>query len=168
MRFFAALFVTVLLAAPLGGCGFTPLYGSNSAQNSAAQDFLSQIAIDNIPDRDGQYLRNRLIDRLHPYGPAAQSRYGLRMGAVQERKTNLDVAKSADATRAQLDISTTLTLRDLSTGREVLRRELSATTSYNILSSQFTTRVSEDNARRNALDDIARQAEQQIMLYRGR
>jgi LPS-assembly lipoprotein len=47
----------------------------------------------------------------------------------------------------------------------VLSRTLLASTSYNVLSSQFTTRVSEDDARLNALNDLARQAEQQIVLY---
>ena len=50
-------------------------------------------------------------------------------------------------------------------GEALLKRSLSAVTSYNILDSQFTTRVAEDAARRQALDDLARQIETHLLLY---
>ena len=160
MRIVAVLLAVFLLSA----CGFTPLYGS-AGQNHAAQGELQDIAIDVIPDREGQYLRNRLIDRFHTGGTPAAPRYILRLTPVREDRTNLDITKTADTTRAQLRLSTTMVLREAAGGKEVLTRDLYAITSYNILASQFTTRVSEDNARLNALDDLARQAEQQIVLH---
>jgi LPS-assembly lipoprotein len=38
-------------------------------------------------------------------------------------------------------------------------------TSYNVLGNEFATRVTEDNARTNALDELARQAEMHTGLY---
>ena len=58
-----------------------------------------------------------------------------------------------------------MVLRDTASGREILRRKLTAITSYNILQSQFTTRVSENDARNSALNDLARQIETQMSLY---
>lgn len=153
----------------VAGCGFTPMYAkSGTASKVAADAFLSTISIDYIPDRAGQYLRNQLIDRFHSQIDRDQPDYILNMSPIVENRTDLDITKSADATRARLDISTTMTLIDAKTGTPVLNRTLTSATSFNILSSQFTTRVSEDNARLNALDDIARQAEQQVMLYKNR
>lgn len=154
----------VLFLLLLSGCGFTPMYGSSSSGHGARSAFGS-IAIDNIPDHTGQYLRNRLVDRFQAAGTPSSPRYRLSLSPVQERKTELDITKTADTTRAQLHLSSKAVLRDGASGEILLTRTLSSTTSYNILSSQFTTRVSEDNARRNALDDMARQAEQQVMLY---
>lgn len=149
----------------VGGCGFTPLYQGGSGAQHGVQKNLSDIRVENIPNREGQYLRNLLIDRFYADGPEDGALYALTFTPVQENKYELDVTKNANATRAELRQTTTFNLIDLKTGKSVLNRSLLATTSYNVLSSQFTTRVSEDDARLNALKDLARQAEQQIVLY---
>lgn len=162
-RLFLCAFVSGLLLL-VSACGFTPMYGSSPSGHDA-QSMLGSIAIDNIPDRTGQYLRNRLIDRFNAAGTPSSPHYRLSLSPVQENRTELDITKTADTTRVQMRLSSRAVLRDSASGEILLTRTLSTTTSYNILSSQFTTRVSEDNARRNALDDLARQAEQQIVLY---
>ena len=149
----------------LGGCGFTPLYGGRSGTQHEVQGKLSDIRVENIPNREGQYLRNLLIDRFFAENRQADATYSLTFTPVQENKYELDVTKNANATRAELRQTTTFNLKDVKTGKVLLSRNLMASTSYNVLSSQFTTRVSEDDARLNALDDLARQAEQQIVLY---
>lgn len=160
MRLTLILIVSFLLAA----CGFTPMYG-NATQNNGVQTKLNQIDLDVIPDREGQYLRNSLIDRLYADGRPSNPLYTLTLQPLQETRSELDITKSADATRAQLRISTVMTLVDNANGNTLLRRPLYAITSYNVLASQFTTRVSEDSARLNAIDDLARQVEQAIILY---
>ena len=159
--------VPVLLAALLlSACGFTPMYGSSAAASRhQVQATLNNIAIASIPDREGQYLRNRLIDRFHGDGTPQNAAYHLTVSPVSETKLDLDTTKNANATRAELTLRTSFTLTDRASGAALLSRNLAAITSYNILTSQFTTRVSEDNARLNALEDLARQIEQQIVLY---
>lgn len=149
----------------LAGCGFTPLYGTPSVPEAAVSAGLDHIYIENIPDREGQYLRNALIDRFYTHGRPADAAYGLKIKPLRESKTDLDITKSSDATRAQLRLTTEMVLTDLGSGQELLRRKLTSITSYNVLQSQFTTRVSEENTRQNALDDLARQIEQQLALY---
>lgn len=162
----AAAFLALLF---LCACGFTPLYGTggnaDGTRSLSVQQGLDSVSIDNIPDREGQYLRNALMDRFYSAGRPDDARYRLVIESVHETKTDLDITKSSDATRAQLRMNTLMTLTDRASGQELLRRKLSAITSYNILQSQFTTRVSEQNARENALDDLARQIEQQLALY---
>ncbi len=158
--------ITLILMLCLSGCGFTPLYGepSESAKEQIGAGF-DQIFIENIPDREGQYLRNALIDRFYSAGRPDAASYRLYIEPIAERKTDLDITKSSDATRAQMRLSTEMILSDRVSGRNLLRRKLVSITSYNILQSHFTTQVSEQNARRNALDDLARQVEQQLALY---
>lgn len=163
---FVRLFSALLTLCLLAGCGFTPMYGSASTANKhQVQSALNNIAIENIPDREGQYLRNRLIDRFYTGGEPANPAYTLVLSPVSESKHDLDITKNANATRAELRLGTTMVLRDRASGAALLTQSLSTITSYNILSSQFTTRVSEDNARLNALDELARQAEQAAVLY---
>lgn len=153
----AALTAALLL---LSACGFAPIYGDNTVSAP-----LGQISIASIPDRDGQYLRNALLDRFYRNGTPADPAYILQTAAIGETRTDLDITKNSAATRAQLKLETTITLRDRSTNREVLHRKLSAVGSYNVLQSQFTTRVSEDSARRAALDNLAQQIERHLSLY---
>lgn len=150
----------------LTGCGFSPLYGTRHDTGAAAVGSgFDAIFIANIPDRQGQYLRNALIDRLYAHGRPAAPRYTLTIAPVNQKKRDLDITKSASATRAQLRLDTTMTLSDNVDGKVLLKRDLLAITSYNILQSQFTTRVSQDDAQRSGLDDLARQIEQQLALY---
>lgn len=153
---------TLVLAA----CGFSPVYGTlGQGQSAAAEAYLSQVSIDNIPDREGQYLRNALIDRFYRASRPADPLYRLTVRPIQETRTELDITETSDTTRAQLRLTTTMTLRDLRSGEAVLSRNLHTIVSYNILASEFSTRVSEQNARDNALDDLARQIEAQLGLY---
>ncbi len=157
---FAAL---LLVLMTLSACGFGPMYGAKKQIAPA----LSNVAIGLIPDYEGQYLRNALIDRFYRGGYPSAPSYTLDIDRIDERLSDLDITKSSDATRAQLRLKTTMKLRDV-TGAVVLERDLMSITSYNILQSQFTTRVSENNARQNALDDLARQVENNLALFLAR
>lgn len=149
----------------LTACGFRPVYGVNRDMPVGVEEKLAEVSISNIPDREGQYLRNALIDRFYRAGRPADPGYALSFQPLTENLSELDITKSADTTRAQLRIETTMTLNDSHTGNTVLSRRLTAITSYNVLGSEFATRVTEDNARKNALDDLARQVEMQLGLY---
>jgi len=146
-------------------CGFHPVYGVNKYTPVGAETKFSQIAIDIIPDREGQYLRNALIDRFHRNGKADKTNYRITIAPLQETQRNLDVTIDADTTRAQLSIKTTMTLRDTISNKDIVNRELISTASYNVLGSEFTNRVSEQSTRENVLDDLARQIEMQVGLY---
>ena len=148
----------------LSACGFHPMYGKNKYTPVGAEETLGQVAIQNIPDFEGQYLRNLLIDRFYRAGRPADPHYSLKIEALEESLSDLDITKDSDATRGQLKMRTHMILMDKN-GQNLLKRDLQAITSYNILGSEFATRVTEDNARKNALADLARQIELQITLY---
>ena len=164
----ACLILIVVLA--LSACGFQTVYGDRSGGGalSAPQQF-SQIEIGNIPDREGQILRNALVDRLHSLGGPMRGSglYALNVSPVQESLINLDITKTADATRAQLKMTTFMQLKDVQ-GSVLLQRRLISITSMNQLASEFTNRVSEQAARESVLQDLAQQIETQLSLYFGR
>ncbi len=59
----------MLLALFQTGCQFKPLYGHNSPmQSHDIQSRLEQIQIAKLPHREGQILRNYLLDKLNPSG----------------------------------------------------------------------------------------------------
>lgn len=149
----------------LSACGFRPVYGVHGQSLSGVEDQFSEVYIANIPDREGQYLRNALIDRFYRTSRPSDPIYTLIVQPVREDLVDLDITKSADATRGQLKLNTVMQLQDRRINKTVLKRSLLAITSYNILGSEFATRVTEENARQNALDELARQIEVQLGLY---
>ena len=149
----------------LTACGFHPVYGVNKHTSIGVEEKLAATQINTIPDREGQFLRNALIDRFYRAGRPINPAYTLSIDPIRESKRDLDITIDADATRGQLRLTTTMRLDDQSTGETLLERQLVSITSYNILASEFTNRVSEQNTRENALRDLAEQIENQIALY---
>ena len=147
----------------LASCGFKPLYGTN--KHNGQLSAFNTIYIENIPDSTGVYLKNKLIDSFYSHGRPLNPQYTLSVNNLRESRRGLDVTKSADATRAQLRYNAEVILRDNKSGQILLDRKFISITSYNILQSQFTTHVSEENARKNALTDIAKQIENALALY---
>lgn len=158
-------FLVMVCSLLISSCGFRPVYGTAAETQTGVETYLALTAIANIPDREGQMLRNKLIDRFYREGRPANPRYQLVIDPIRESLVDLDITVRADTTRGQLILSTDMELLDLQTDKVVLKRDLQATTSYNILAGEFATRVTEENARANAIEDLARQIELQLSLY---
>lgn len=155
MRYIILLFVFIISA-----CGFSPVYGTKSISSE-----MNAIEIGIIPNREGQIIRNHLIDRLYSGGYPANAQYTLSVSAVTETIVEIGIDKDDEASRAQLRQSATFTLLDKSTKKPVLRRTARATSGYNILAGQFTTFVTEADARNQALKAIADDIVIQLELY---
>lgn len=158
-------FFSILALLSLAACGFAPMYGSSSKGAAAG---LNQIDIAMIRDQSGVYLRNLLIDNFYQDGYPASPTHTLQVGPITEVITDLDITMQSEATRKQIRLHTAMTLTERASGEVVLNRPLSSVTSFNVLGSQFTTRVSESDAREAALAELARQIESQVALYLNR
>ena len=110
-------------------------------------------------------LRNLLIDRFYTHGYPSNPRYRLQASGIDERRNDLDRTKTADATRRQIRLRVSFDLIDTDTGESIMHRNVTAVSSYNILESQFTTRVSERDAHDNAVQDLAEQIERHLALH---
>jgi LPS-assembly lipoprotein len=161
--YFSGVFASLLL---LSACGFQPIYGnvSTGVNQPNTEELMRRIDIGLINNREGQFLRNALIDRLHNSASNRASLYTLNMSHITETKRDLDITKESDATVANLKLSTEMVLKRKSDDKLLLQKTVWSTTSYNILESQFTTRVSQNYARENGLKNLAEQIERQVAL----
>lgn len=166
-----ALLALSALAFTLSACGLTPVYGThaNGGASAPVAAALDAVYIDVIPDRPGQKLRNILIDRMVATGrnTKGDAAYRLTVGGLSESIYGLGIAKDATATRSQIKLGTGFTLYDTrgGTAKPVFVRSVSAVSSFNTLSSQYTTLVNEDDARDQTIRLLADQIVTQLELY---
>lgn len=160
MKYFILLSVLFLTA-----CGFTPVYKGGAGQQQNVSSALSNIDIAIVKDREGQFLRNALIDRFYRNGYPSNPQYRLVTNDIEETISDFDITIDSEATRQLIKLTTSMQLIDLQTNKAVLNRTLVATTSNNVLESEFSTLVTEQAAREAALNDLARQIERQVALY---
>ena len=154
-----------LVLALAGGCGFEPLYGTNSATHApAAATQFAAIEIQPIPNEAGQELRNMLIDEIHPSGPAQDYKYALKV-AVREADLNLGLQENATATRGQVRLTVEYWLTDAENGKILVHETVRTSTGYNILINQFGTVLSTSDARNRGLQQIADELTLHLALY---
>lgn len=163
-----ALFALLMLAA----CGFEPMYGahapSNASARTAPEAALDKVDIAIIPDAEGVYLRNLLIDRFYQNGYPSNPAYILVVDKIQQNRLDFDITVESEATRRLLTVTTTMRLVDKATQGLALERAFKVVNSYDVIGSQFSTRIAEQDALEAALADIARQIELQITLFLNR
>jgi len=147
----------LLLCLALGACGFEPLYGEHGADNVAVTDDLAAVRIEAIPDRIGQKMYNMLHERLTPDGRIEEPKYSLRVH-LEETTQDLLYERDETATRSNLTLRAYYVLRRLEDDEVIAKGTSRATTSYDILSSQYATVVSQEDARERSArvvsDDI--------------
>ncbi len=157
----ACLIVLSLVPA----CGFKPLYGANSATHQArtTQQF-AEIEIPVLRDRVGQQMRNYLIDDLHPGGAAADYKYRLNV-IVREADINLGIQQNTTSTRGQIRLTVDYFLVNQADGKTLLKETLRTSVGYNILLNQFTSVLSAEDAREQALQQLSDDVTEHLALY---
>jgi LPS-assembly lipoprotein len=137
---------SLLLCLVLAACGFEPLYGQHGATNTPVTADLAAIRIEAIPDRIGQKMYNLLYERLTPEGKADKPRYTLRV-RIRETVDELLYERDETATRANLTLRADYELRRIDDDELIAKGTSRSTSGYDILSSQYATLVSKDDAR---------------------
>ncbi len=146
-----------MLAGLTGGCGFQPLYGGGDGG-------LPPIAVDRIPDRDGQVLRSLLEERLTPRGLPAAPAYTLTV-EPRVRQTDLTVRQDATTARFNLQVNAWVSLTPTGETRPVWRESLRVNTSYSDLADAFANRASEQAALERAYRQLAETIRLRLGLY---
>lgn len=158
--------VAILGTLLLGGCGFQPLYGERGIGAGAAEK-LETVDIAPIPDREGQKLRNLLIDRFYTTSRPAQTRYRLDASLnVVEQK--LALQKDASAVRAQLLVNAPYRLVDTSNGQVVFQANSRSMISYNVLEQHYAGVLTVENAYDRALTEISGDIASRVAMFLGR
>jgi len=153
-------FLSVFLLFVITACGFTPVYGVKSPD-----DRLQSIDIAVIANREGQIVRNHLIDTLYRNGQSMSPLYKLSVDSITEKTVEIGIDKDDEASRAQLRLETTMRLYNVESNRLLFERTVRTTTGYNILAGQFTTYITEQDAREQGLKALADQIITQLELH---
>jgi LPS-assembly lipoprotein len=151
----------------LTACGFHPIYGSHEEEESSpVAAALNTVSIGNIPDRNGQMLRNDLIDRMYgKAGRPAKPDYDL---SVQLSATEEDtgILQNATSTRSLLNLYGKYSLRDAH-GKELLHGSAHSTTSFNKLDNEYGTLAAREDAYQRTTHEVSEQIVNRLSLWFG-
>jgi LPS-assembly lipoprotein len=160
LHFFLVLIALLMLSA----CGFQPVYGThNTDSDSPVADNLNNIAIDNIPDRSGQLLRNNLIDRLYGKNRPAQPVFTLKV-KLHNSIEDLGILANATSTRELLNMYADYTLLDAK-GKTILSGTAHSVASYDRLDQMYGTIAAQQDANERTIHEVSEQIVNRISLY---
>ena len=154
------------LLALLPGCGFRPLYGDSGA-TAGASEKLEQVAISNLPDRQGQILRNLLIDRFHQTDRGSKTTYRLD-AQILASEQKLALRQDASAERAQLLLNVPFRLIDNATGRTLFEGRSRSFVPYNVLEERYAGLSTLDNAYTRGLTEISDDITARVAMFLSR
>lgn len=144
--------ILLLLAAPLCGCGFHPLYGGRMAGGYDPE--LASIKVASISDRQGQMLAQSLRERLNPRGVSLPVRYVLTVSLVVTR-SDLGIQRNATSLRAEINASAIYRLQATVGGAPIFSGSTHTVSAFNILTDGYATQVAEDDARARAISEVS-------------
>lgn len=149
----------------LAACGFQPVYGvrqdGDVSTSVAAQ--LNNVAIANIPDRDGQYMRNKLIDAFYRKGRPDSTAYTLTV-TLSKTVEDLGIQVDATTTRSRLTMTANYTLTDRA-GKKLFASTARSVAGFNKLTQQYSIETARQNATERTLSEISNQIINNIGLY---
>ncbi|MGB4100697.1 MAG: LPS assembly lipoprotein LptE [Alphaproteobacteria bacterium] len=150
----------------LTACGFHPLYATSGLGGKNVDAALGQVQIASIPNREGQELRNLLIDRLQHRGRPVEPQYDLTI-TLQESQSDLGIRTDATSARSQLAMTARYSLTARATAQPVLSAIATSTVGYNKLDAQYSNLAAQEDARRRALSEVSDQITSRLSLYFG-
>jgi len=154
-------FCSILLIAGLGACGFQPVHGNRqTAQNMAMKQELTKVWVHEIKDREGQLLHNELLTLFNPKGRPRAPLYELEV-SYSESQQGLGIGKDEFATRANLRVNASFNL----TGSKPFKGKSRSVVSFNILKSPTGTEFAKRDARKRAIQSIARDIHRRIAVH---
>ena len=156
MRLFAILLSTLIVTS----CGFKPIYATPQGASAPVN---KQITIGPVtaPEEVHLFITDALRDRI-VLREGEAPKYELAVSA-SEKAQRLAVQIDATVTRYNYRLNGRYTLRNLET-QEVFEGRVRAITSYNIVSSQYSTLFAERAAREKAARLLAEDIERDILL----
>ena len=154
----------LLAVLPVGGCGFTPLYGQSGNSTVAAK--LDTIEVQNIPERTGQMLRLALETQLHADGAPSEQLYSL---AVSYGLGTASVGEQQDSsfTRERFSGSAHWALTPIGTpGHPLAQGIVTTEDALNVIDEQyFALQLETTTIDQQVADQLAAQITSQVATY---
>ncbi len=136
------------------GCGFHPLYGTDTHQEGARQVFAS-IYVDPIEgERIGYDLRNALISDLQATSKPGQAAYRLKV-TIDQYLQGIAVATNAVVTRYNYTLDAHYELSDMRTNKVIKTGTEETLSAYDVVASPYATLVAQHDAQKRGADDVA-------------
>jgi len=154
--------IAMLIA--LSGCGFESVYGSASRKPGAAQ--LREIEVEPIANRNGQILRNHLIDMFDPLRDRANKRFVLR-ASVTETPGIVTLRRDNVISRGGYSATVSFQIYDRASGRQLVSGGSTIQTDFEIADSEYSTRAARENARERVMQILAEEVREQISAQVG-
>jgi len=155
------------VAAALAGCGFRPLMATPENDDSISVQ-LASIRVGEIGEDDerrvGQILRNELIDRFTSGVGERPERYTLSI-EIEQRTSALQIQNTDTVTRYNLVLIAKLRLFPSGSNEAVYTAETNATSSYDVVDSEYATLVAEQETARDAARDLSNTIAALLALY---
>lgn len=161
-----SLYAATLCLFLLASCGFQPMYATadfGGQMDEAVAEKLQQVAIESIPERSGQILRNNLIDLMYRAGRPAEPQYRLKVD-LKTSEEYLGLLANSTSTLAEVECNATFTLTDTLQGKEVFKGTAHSATTYDRLNNQFVNLSAHDDAVGRILREIAIQITNQVAM----
>jgi LPS-assembly lipoprotein len=155
--------VGVALSIGLAACGFQPLYGTKTTRDRAVAE-LSSVAIDPIPDRIGQLVRNNLVDRIHTRGRAWQPRYRLKVD-LSLSSEGLAVRSDDVITRRNLILAATYRILNGDGSYVLFEGQTFSVAAYNVGDSEFANLSAERDARVRTAREVSEEIKNQVVYF---
>ncbi len=165
MRTFGAPWALIgAVAVLLAGCGFRPLYARGETDGASVNRHLAATTIELIADRQGQQLRNFLLDAMNPRGEPLRPRYRLTI-SLGESLQELALRRDETATRARVIMTAAFKLEGYANGEPLHQGNSRVVSSYNILAAHYATLEARENARRLAVEQISSDIKTRLAVF---
>jgi len=164
------LVAVVALAAAsalgLAGCGFQPLYGSNTtaADGTRLSEAMASVEIQPIPGRVGQTVRNELIFANTGGNYAPDYRYRLRI-AIREREIKQLVRIDGDARGQVYQLEAKFKLIDSSNGAVLYEGAAISRAPYNRFQEVFANVRARYDAENRAARTVSESIKTQVAAF---
>ncbi len=141
----------LLAAAPLAGCGFSPLY----AEDGAIAQRLSGVRVETTEGREGYLVGQALRDRMGTWGDG-RDRYLLRT-RTDMSQTGTALTIDQVASRLLLTVTVAYGLYDLESGRLLTQGRAQGEATYDVPRQPYAAiRAEQDSVERAAQDAAVR------------
>ena len=125
---------------------------------------MSHVTVPPIPERAGQLVRNKLLDRLHVKGAADRPLFRL---AVSLEKKSEGIAFEPDdsPTRYNLYLTAKFELTNTRSNELLYKGNTRAIAAYNVVRSDYANLINQRDALKRASESVAESIQTQIVVY---
>jgi len=147
------------------GCGFHPLYGSQTvAVPASLEKSLASIRVNRMPDRQGQIMTNQLTDALNPHALTVEALYRLDVKLLVNLQ-NYDIRPDSTTGRSETTASATWSLIRLSDNAPLISGRSKALAGHDISTQEYANVSSGAADSDHAIAEVADDIEARLVIY---